>query len=97
MNLTLKEFTKYINERSYIPSIYIVRLEYKYVYDDKIQVSNEILQYDPTYMPFEESPDHPWYINFWEWYTDWYMCVDPESVRVINFVDLEGVFDGKET
>lgn len=97
MILTLPEFAKYINERSYIPEIYIVRLSYKYVYEDKIQTTNEILQYDPAYGPFKVDTDHPWYLNFWMWYTDWYMCVDPTSVKVINFTTLEDVFDGQET
>lgn len=101
MILTLPEFVKYINEREYIPEIYIVRLAYKYVYEDKLQISNEILQYDPTYYPIKDDFGylfkHPWYFDLWVWYTDWYMCVDPASIKVINFTTLEEVFDGKET
>lgn len=95
MILTLPEFIQYINEREYIPEIYIVRLEYKYVYEDKIHISNEILQYDPAYRTGVKRPDTPWYTDLWEWYTDWYMCVDPASIKVIGFITLEDVFDGK--
>ena len=92
MQLTLKEFNHYIETREFIPEIYIVRLRYKYVYEDKYTISNEILQYDPGYF-VESDSRFPWYLNFWVWYTDWYMCVEPESVEVLAFTTLEEVFD----
>ena len=95
MILTLPEFFKFVDEREFIPEIYIVRLEYKYVYEDKIHASNEILQYDPGYVGINDNPKYPWYHELWMWYTDWYMCVDPESIKVIGFTTLEDVFDGK--
>lgn len=97
MILSLKEFVRYINTREYIPEIYIVRLEYKYVNDDKIHISNELLQYDPCYQPFNEDDSYPWYFRLWQWYTDWYMTVDPATVKVIGFTTLEDVFDVKKT
>ena len=90
---TLPVFCNFINERSFKPSVYIVCLEYRFVYDDFNTKSNEILQFDPAYTPFKEDPKYPWYFNYWCWYTDWYMCVDPESVKVIDFVELDDVFD----
>ena len=95
--MDLDAFFKMIDEREYIPEIYIVRLEYKFVYEDKMTISNEILQYDPGYFITDaHDPKYPWYHSFWLWYTDWYMCVDPKSIKVLNYMTLEEVFDGKK-
>ena len=91
--MTLNELFKLIDEREYIPEVYIVRLEYKYVYEDELIISNEILQFDPGYVGIEQNLKHPWYHDLWLWYSDWYMCVDPESVKVIDFVAIDYVFD----
>ena len=91
--MNLDAFFKMIDEREYIPDVYIVRLEYKFVYEDKITISNEILQYDPGYL-CNQDPKYPWYHELWLWYTDWYMCVDPASIKVLNYMTLEEVFDG---
>lgn len=93
--MNLDTFFKMIDEREYIPEVYIVRLEYKFVYEDKVTVSNEILQYDPGYL-CNQDPKYPWDHELWLWYTDWYMCVDPASIKVLNFMTLEEVFDGKK-
>lgn len=91
--MTLNELFKLIDEREYKPEVYIVRLEYKYVYEDKLIISNEILQFDPGYVGIEQNLKYPWYHDLWLWYSDWYMCVDPESVKVIDFVAIDDVFD----
>jgi len=91
--MTLDEFFKLIDEKEYTPEIYIVKLEYKYVYEEKITVSNEILQFDPSYQGITHSPKYPWYYECWLWYTDWYMCVDPASVKVLKYCALEEVFN----
>ena len=89
----IDDFFRLIDRLEYIPEVYIVRLEYKYTYEDKVTISNEILQYDPGYQIFNRNPEHPWYHDFWLWYTDWYMCVDPSSIKVLKFTTLEDVFD----
>ena len=94
---TLPAFIRFINERNIKPSIYIVRLSYKYVYEDIITESNEILQFDPAYRTGVKGNDTPWYTDFWEWYTDWYMCVESNSVKVLDFVELDDVFNFRET
>ncbi len=91
--MTIDKFFKLIDEREYTPELYIVRLEYKFVYEDKLTISNEIVQFDPGYR-CTHDPKHPWYHEHWLWYTDWYMCVDPTSIKVLNFTTLEEVFDG---
>ena len=93
--MNLDTFFKMIDGREYIPDVYIVRLEYKYVYENKITISNEILQYDPEFFCTHDHK-YPLYHVLWLWYTDWYMCVDPASVKVLNFMTLEEVFDGKK-
>ena len=93
--MTLDDFFKLIDEREYTPELYIVRLEYKFVYEDKLTISNERVQFDPGYY-CTHDPKYPWYHELWLWYTDWYMCVDPTSIKVLNFTTLEEVFDGKK-
>lgn len=90
--MSLDDFFKLIDRMEYIPDLYIVRLEYKFGYEDKITRSNEILQYDPGYL-CNQDPKYPWYHAFWLWYTDWYMCVDPSSIKVLKFTTLDDVFD----
>ena len=94
--MTLNDFFKMIDEREYIPAVYIVRLKYKFVYEDKIVVSNEILQYDPEYRGIIYNPKYPWYYECWLWYTDWYMCVEPSSITVLDYMTLEEVFDNEK-
>lgn len=94
--MTLKEFFELIDKREYIPGIYIVRLEYKFVYEDKPFISNEILQYDPGYRGIIYNPKYPWYHELWLWYWDWYMCVDPSSVKVLKFAPLDDVFNNTQ-
>lgn len=89
--MTLNDFFKFIDENEYIPELYIVRLKYKFVYEDKVTISNEILQFDPGYH-CTHDPKYPWYHECWLWYSDWYMCVDPSSIKVLNFTTLENVF-----
>lgn len=91
--MTLNDFFELIDKIEYIPSVYIVRLEYKYVYEDKLTISNEILQYDPGYIGVSSNLKYPWYHDLWLWYCDWYMCVDPESVRVVKFKAIDDIFD----
>lgn len=91
MNLT--DFFELLDRQEYIPDAYIVRLEYRYTYDDKIEISNQILQYDPGYKGIISNPKYPWYHEFWLWYTDWYMCVDPSSVKVLKFKTLEEILN----
>ena len=91
--MTLDEFFKLIDEKEYKPEVYIVRLEYKFVYEEKIYRTNEILQYDLGYRGITRSPKYPWYYESWLWYSDWYMCVEPSSIKVLNFTTLEDVFN----
>ena len=90
--MELDDFFKLIDKLEYIPEVYIVRLEYKYTYEDNVTISNEILQYDPYYQCLPDSA-HPQYHPLWCWYTDWYMCVDPSSIKVLKFTTLDDVFD----
>lgn len=92
--MRLNEFFNWIDKREYIPGIYIVRLQYKFVYENKTCISNEILQYDPGYAGNHDDPRYPWYHDCWLWYTDWYMCVDPSSIEVLRFTTLDEIFDG---
>lgn len=91
--MELDDFFKLIDTLEYIPGVYIVRLEYKFTYEDKTTISNEILQYYPEYKGFMCDSEHPWYHEFWLWYSDWYMCVDPSSIKVLKFKTLDDVFD----
>lgn len=91
--MTLNDFFELIDKQEYNPGVYIVKLEYKYIYEDKLIRSNEILQFDPGYTRIIYNSKYPWYHDRWLWYSDWYMCVDPESVREICFVAIDDVFD----
>lgn len=88
--MALDDFFKLIDESEYT-QLYIVRLEYKFVYENEMTISNEILQFDPGYR-CTHDPKYPWYHECWLWYTDWYMCVDPKSIKVLHYTTLEDVF-----
>lgn len=87
--MTLSDFFEIIDEEEFKPEVYIVRLEYKYCHEDKTKRSNEILQFDPGYVGITPDAKYPWYHECWLWYSDWYMCVEPESVRVLRWYTID--------
>ena len=92
--LTLEELFAiilHIEERTKnsIPDI-VVYLEYQYSYDEEPTSSVEILQHSYTLQHH--------YPDFFEakgfmWWSDWYHCVIPESVKVWDWEDLQCVFN----
>ena len=74
----------------YIDDI-VVYLEYQYVYEDKPTTSIEILQHSESLQhhynlkPFED--------NKFMWWSDWYHCVIPESVKGWDWEDLQYIFN----
>ena len=91
--LTLEELFAIIlktekHTERYIDDI-VVYLEYQYVYEDKPTTSVEILQHSPglnTATPEFEADE-------FMWWSDWYHCVIPESVKVWDWEDLQYVFN----
>lgn len=45
--MTLDEFFQKLKESNAVHQDYIVKLKYKYDYEDKYTIRNEILEYDP--------------------------------------------------
>ena len=45
--MTLDEFFQKLKEQNAVHQDYIVKLKYKYDYEDKYTIRNEILEYDP--------------------------------------------------
>lgn len=72
----------------YIDDI-VVYLEYQFVYEDKPTTSVEILQHSPTL----HSCINEFEGDEFMWWSDWYHCVDPESVKVWDWEDLQYVFN----
>lgn len=91
--LTLEELFAIIlqtekHTERYIDTI-VVYLEYQYVYEDKPTTSVEILQHSPGLniaLPEFEADE-------FLWWSDWYHCVIPESVKVWDWEDLQYVFN----
>ena len=73
----------------YIDDI-VVYLEYQYVYEDKTTSSVEILQHSPM---FYTNCKNKFESDEFMWWSDWYHCVIPESVKVWDWEDLQYIFN----
>lgn len=93
--MTLDEMFKEINETTEKTFIfhdaYIVQLEVKYSYLEKPEVFTTIL--------WHETDFHSCITDFmpagFSWYDDWYHCCKKENVKVLNYVDIDHVFNRK--
>lgn len=91
--LTLEELFALILQtenrtKRYISDI-VVYLEYQYSYEDEPTTSVEILQHLPgSYLSIKEFETKEFL-----WWSDWYHCVIPESVKVWDWEDLQYVFN----
>lgn len=94
--MTLDEMFNEINkttEETFIfHDTYIVQLEVKYSYLENPEVFTTILWHDITVKPCIEE----FMPAGFSWYDDWYHCCKKENVKVLQYVDLEHVFDRKE-
>ena len=67
----------------------VVYLEYQYSYGDEPTTSVEILQHSPGLSIAIKEFEADEFL----WWSDWYHCVIPESVKVWDWEDLQYVFN----
>ena len=75
--MTVEQFEEKVIEGSAIPSYYIVRLRYKYSWENSYTISNEIYYFDGSGA------------GCWCWFNDWYEGQD--IVEVIGYVADEDI------
>ena len=76
VSLTFEQFEEKVLEGSFIPSYYIVRIRYKYSWENSYTISNEIYYFDDC-------------AGCWCWFNDWYEGQD--IVEVVGFVADEDI------
>ena len=76
--MTKQELNQWIDNNLVDITPYIIRLGYKYAWEDKYRYSNEYIYPDP-------------HINMWIWDNDWYE--GENDIVVEEYIKLEDVFD----
>ena len=76
--MTLEEFHKIVDERSYKPAVYLVHLRYKYSFEKEWTDSNQLYIFD------EYAP-----IGYYVWENDWHE--GQEDVEVLGFIDKDDI------
>lgn len=74
--MTVEQFEEKVLEGSAIPSYYIVRIRYKYSWENSYTISNEIYYFDGC-------------AGCWCWFNDWYEGQD--IVEVVGYVADEDI------
>ena len=74
--MTVEQFEEKVLEGSAIPSYYIVKLRYRYCWENSYTISNEIYYFDGC-------------AGCWCWFNDWYEGQD--IVEVVGYVADEDI------